>query len=93
MFLKNKNIIFKIRRSKVTDYAALNIDLMIENIAFFTSKSLLSHINQCVRDRRRSGMVRYPAKNYQFLLVKKFKDFCFLLGVEGVGTLSHRLTI
>ena len=23
-FLKNKNIIFKIRRSKVTDYAALN---------------------------------------------------------------------
>ena len=25
MFLKNKNIIFKIRRSQVTDYAALNI--------------------------------------------------------------------
>ena len=25
MFLKNKNIIFKIRRSKVTDYAALII--------------------------------------------------------------------
>ena len=24
MFLNNKNIIFKIRRSKVTDYAALN---------------------------------------------------------------------
>ena len=24
MFLKNKNIIFKIRTSKVTDYAALN---------------------------------------------------------------------
>ena len=24
MFLKNKNIIFKIRRSKVTDYAALS---------------------------------------------------------------------
>ena len=24
MFLKNKNIIFKIRRSKVADYAALN---------------------------------------------------------------------
>ena len=27
MLLKNKNIIFKIRRSKVTDYAALNITL------------------------------------------------------------------
>ena len=26
MFLKNKNIIFKIRRSKVTDYAALSIE-------------------------------------------------------------------
>ena len=25
MFLKNKNIIFKIRRSKVTDYAALRM--------------------------------------------------------------------
>ena len=25
MFLKNKNIVFKIRRSKVTDYAALNL--------------------------------------------------------------------
>ena len=24
MFLKNKNIIFKIKKSKVTDYAALN---------------------------------------------------------------------
>ena len=27
MFLKNKNIIFKIRRSKVTDYAALRINM------------------------------------------------------------------
>ena len=27
MFLKNKNIIFKIRRSKVTDYAALSLYL------------------------------------------------------------------
>ena len=25
MFMKNKNIIFKIRRSKVTDYAALSL--------------------------------------------------------------------
>ena len=28
MFLKNKNIIFKIRRSKVTDYAALKTEEM-----------------------------------------------------------------
>ena len=29
MFLKNKNIIFKIRRLKVADYAALKINLLI----------------------------------------------------------------
>ena len=29
MFLKNKNIIFKIRRSKDTDYAALNVYFML----------------------------------------------------------------
>ena len=33
MFLKNKNIIFKIRRSKVTDYAALIHGFMlVENM-------------------------------------------------------------
>ena len=29
MFLKNKNIIFKIRRSKVTDYAALSLSAVV----------------------------------------------------------------
>ena len=28
MFLKNKNIIFKIKRSKVTDYAALIVSII-----------------------------------------------------------------
>ena len=32
MFLKNKNIIFKIRRSKFTDYAALNKSSDVEAI-------------------------------------------------------------
>ena len=36
MFLKNKNIIFKIRRSKVTDYAAL-----IKNITLNDRNKLL----------------------------------------------------
>ena len=31
MFLKNKNIIFKIRRSKVTDYAALKVEVRKSN--------------------------------------------------------------
>ena len=34
MFLKNKNIIFKIRKSKVTDYAALN------NIISYLNKNI-----------------------------------------------------
>ena len=34
MFLKNKNIIFKIRRSKVTDYAALN-NYAYKNVAIY----------------------------------------------------------
>ena len=34
MFLKSKNIIFKIRRSKVTDYAALNGKIS-EKLIFF----------------------------------------------------------
>ena len=35
MFLKNKNIIFKIRRSKVTDYAALTF-FFSGDLCFFT---------------------------------------------------------
>ena len=31
MFLKNKNIIFKIRRLKVTDYAALKHQMIQDN--------------------------------------------------------------
>ena len=36
MFLKNKNIIFKIRRSKVTDYAALSNNRPL-NLLFWSS--------------------------------------------------------
>ena len=38
MFLKNKNIIFKIRRSKVTDYAALKENHQVEVIEQFLAK-------------------------------------------------------
>ena len=33
MFLKNKNIIFKIRKSKVTDYAALRFISSMESLS------------------------------------------------------------
>ena len=43
MFLKNKNIIFKIRRSKDTDYAALTDtkEKAVLNIAFYDRKILV----------------------------------------------------
>ena len=34
MFLKNKNIIFKTRRSKVTDYAALRVFYVVLSATF-----------------------------------------------------------
>ena len=52
MFLKNKNIIFKIRRSKVTDYAALK-EVFFSLIGNYlrpsnNSKQLIFNINAVV---------------------------------------------
>ena len=46
MFLKNKNIIFKIRRSKVTDYAALSLKKKceLERVIHFTSVLIFHQI-------------------------------------------------
>ena len=55
MFLKNKNIIFKIRRSKVTDYAALRVQNVVntsdckqtnENVIFFSYESMFPTLTQ-----------------------------------------------
>ena len=43
MFLKNKNIIFKIRRSKVTDYAALITFISFESLIVLSMDILQSH--------------------------------------------------
>ena len=45
MFLKNKNFIFKIRRSKVTDYAALTIKALLSD-TIFTLKCFTSNISK-----------------------------------------------
>ena len=45
VFLKNKNIIFKIRRSKVTDYAALIDDFLNWNIWTIYHSIFLVFIN------------------------------------------------
>ena len=47
MFLKNKNIIFKIRRSKVTDYAALSGTLDFTVFGFKNAKNQLFEENNC----------------------------------------------
>ena len=52
MFLKNKNIIFEIRRSKVTDYAALNIANLpiiqsIQGILMCYSDGAYAQYGQC----------------------------------------------
>ena len=49
MFLKNRNIISKIKRSKVTDYAALSIVLntfenIMENEAFAPKEQMLDFL-------------------------------------------------
>ena len=45
MFLKNKNIIFKIRRSKVTDYAALRYMKKISSGGLEVSLSIYSYMS------------------------------------------------
>ena len=42
MFLKNKNIIFKIRRSKVTDYAALST---LRHVYILVFKYIFAHFS------------------------------------------------
>ena len=45
MFLKNKNIIFKIRRSKVTDYAALKKNVnVLPSSALSPSMDPIEHV-------------------------------------------------
>ena len=45
MFLKNKNVIFKIRRSKVTDYAALKglLPFVIQNGFLYGMYAMIVH--------------------------------------------------
>ena len=66
MFLKNKNIIFKIRRSKVTDYAALKhvyafLPMMYWAICVCTDLSTLCENNKKIKE-----------KNQQLLAFLKF---------------------
>ena len=61
MFLKNENIIFKIRRSKVTDYAALIICVII-----FLSISLNMCFGCSKEPSHQDGSFEYPQDMFWF---------------------------
>ena len=70
MFLKNKNIIFKIRRSKVTDYAALNFVQSITLTLTLLEVFLMSCDCKC--------SVAFPCDAVGFSAVCDFGiSFCF----------------
>ena len=50
MFLENKNIIFKIRRSKVTDYAALTLRSIF--LLLLNGKTCNTVITQITMDKK-----------------------------------------
>ena len=52
VFLKNKNIIFKIRRSKVTDYAALNLKKSIQNLRHISSRIEMKYVEFAAKSHR-----------------------------------------
>ena len=86
MFLKNKNIIFKIRRSKVTDYAALNDrtdNIFVTNL-IEASKRISKKIvkkQPVTLDMIKALCTRYATSND---LILEVRDMCMiLLGFSG----------
>ena len=53
MFLKNKNIIFKIRRSRVTDYAALRINSFTTGVRELNGTSQISLVTHDAKGKMR----------------------------------------
>ena len=78
MFLKNKNIIFKIRRSKVTDYAALNVEVHLKtrsgnvNIQELKTYGNMSFIIGAQQMFRRVCTLAQPVSKEHSLLVCKY---------------------
>ena len=77
MFLKNKNIIFKIRRSKITDYAALS-----KNKAHCTQYTTPDECNPLNRAVFHWSLC-YPVHLGQNFLLANLRDFFFRFRVEG----------
>ena len=77
MFLKNKNIIFKIRRSKVTDYAALTLRVFrLGHKCFLLGSFTCTGLLRCAKylSKHVHGLPDLPHSDYPF----KFLDNLFL---------------
>ena len=59
MFLKNKNIISKIKRSKVTDYAALRVKHILSSVCTDTNGSIIVN-NAVMESTRQLSIVSNP---------------------------------
>ena len=94
MFLKNKNIIFKIRRSKVTDYAALIIQ---EGLLSVTSESMCtkSWLTACSSLPRKKSVVRWTDRPAMTIAVdlgrkatKQTKNICLVKQLQKTPSIS-----
>ena len=79
MFLKNKNIIFKIRRSKVTDYAAL---IVVEYSSDYNNKGSdqtlleISYRGSIICDVKRSMIYLYIRKRKLSFEYSSIDEMC-----------------
>ena len=97
MFLKHKNIIFKIRRSKVTDYAALIVFLLFSQghsfkhlkCPSFGSKKAFLSINGAVRGREGGHeQVMTPSSQGEYFTPATLM-LLFRFGIRGLSPILN----
>ena len=78
MFLKNRNISSKIKRSKVTDYAALSIDISIRGSVQYTWPKMPLICTEYMKQKFATLHVfLYPNNQYLTKVVLNFKETFF----------------
>ena len=96
VFLKNKNIIFKIRRSKVTDYAALNaqVSTATDNEGQFVPskfKALVSAVVWTKRDNLASISKAQRQSGTVCLQCFKLKSSLIRTKWPKLASLAHKI--
>ena len=90
-FLKNKNVIFKIRRSKVTDYASLtylvsHISTCDANNKFIIFSDSLSVCKAMNHTTSKNPQIQKLLEKFHELLANKEIVFCWIpshIGIQG----------